>query len=151
MPSDEAIANRQKSMAILAAAPVETLTRAFENYADIPAHDIVRAPEIGLVMARGRMGGTGAPFNLGEVSVTRCVIRLKTGEAGSSYIMGRDKKKALQAAIFDALWQNPAHHETIETTVLAPLAAAQEEERQNVRAETAATKVDFFTMVRGED
>ena len=30
-------------------------------------------------MVRGRVGGTGAPFNLGEMSVTRCSVRLADG------------------------------------------------------------------------
>ena len=35
--------------------------------------------------------------------------------------------------------------------VLAPLRAAQTEADARRREEIAATKVDFFTMVRGED
>ncbi|MFN0115117.1 MAG: phosphonate C-P lyase system protein PhnG, partial [Paracoccaceae bacterium] len=37
----------------------------------LPPHQALRGPEIGLVMVRGRVSGTGAPFNLGEMAVTR--------------------------------------------------------------------------------
>ncbi len=33
-------------------------------------------PRPGMTLVRGRMGGTGSPFNLGEMTVTRCVVRL---------------------------------------------------------------------------
>lgn len=147
----DATADRQKAMAILAAASEEALSEAVASFESHARHAMVRAPEVGLVMARGRMGGSGSPFNLGEVTVTRCVVRLESGEIGSSYSLGRDKKKAHHAAILDALWQNNALRTRIETEVLAPLAASQEAKRATTRTETAATKVDFFTMVRGED
>lgn len=102
-------------------------------------------------MVRGRMGGTGAPFNLGEVTVTRCVVRLENGVAGSSYVMGRSKQKALHAALVDALWQMPDMTGKVEEAIVAPLAARAAAADATVRAETAATKVDFFTMVRGDD
>ena len=103
------------------------------------------------LLVRGRMGGTGSPFNLGEVTVTRCVVRLETGETGSAYSLGRNKEKALQSAVIDALWQRAEAKEHIETSVIAPLAAAQSDNRETVREETEATKVNFFTMVRGDN
>ncbi|PVB61260.1 phosphonate C-P lyase system protein PhnG [Labrenzia sp. 011] len=137
-------------MATLAAATPEAVAEKFESLAP-PAFDLVRQPETGLVMVRGRMGGTGSPFNLGEVTVTRCVVRLETGETGSAYALGRSKKKALQSAVIDALWQRPEARARIETDIIAPLAAAQKSAAETVRQETAATKVDFFTMVRGDN
>ena len=97
------------------------------------------------------MGGTGSPFNLGEVTVTRCVIRLATGETGSAYSLGRDKKKALQSALVDALWQKSETRAQVEREVIAPLAAAQKAVDETVMEETEATKVNFFTMVRGDN
>jgi alpha-D-ribose 1-methylphosphonate 5-triphosphate synthase subunit PhnG len=100
-------------------------------------------------MVRGRAGGGGNPFNLGEATVTRATVRLETGEVGHGYCLGRDGDKAVQAALFDALWQrDPA---TVEAQVLAPLRAEQAEADNVLRDETAATRVDFFTMVRGDN
>jgi len=144
-------ARRQHVIALLAAAAPERLSQAYEAFGASIEHDVVRPPETGLVMVRGRMGGTGAPFNLGEVTVTRCVVRLASGIAGYSYVLGRDKRKALHAAVFDALWQSPEHEARVESDVIAPLQAAEASDDATVRAETAATRVDFFTMVRGED
>ena len=143
--------DRKGVMAVLAAAPADDLASAYNRLGNPPAFDLVRQPETGLVMVRGRMGGTGSPFNLGEVTVTRCVIRLETGEAGSSYSLGRHKQKALQAAVIDALWQRPDDRGRIERDIVQPLAVAQMQADNDVKAETAATKVDFFTMVRGDD
>ena len=100
---------------------------------------------------RGRIGGGGAPFNFGEATVTRATVRLATGEVGHAYALGRDKEKARLSAIADALWQDPGRRGDVETRIVAPLKAAIAEADDARRAETAATKVDFFTMVRGED
>ena len=51
-------------------------------------YQLIRAPEIGMTLVRGRMGGNGAPFNVGEMSVTRCVVRLADGRTGYSYAGG---------------------------------------------------------------
>jgi alpha-D-ribose 1-methylphosphonate 5-triphosphate synthase subunit PhnG len=102
-------------------------------------------------MLRGRIGGTGSPFNIGEASVARAAVRLATGETGFSYVLGRDLKKARLAAVCDALWQASDTREDVERHVLVPLRAARDRRRRTERARTAATKVDFFTLVRGED
>jgi len=112
---------------------------------------LLRGPETGLVTVRGRIGGGGAPFNVGEATVTRASVRLATGEVGHAYALGRDGGKVRLAAIVDALLQRPADADLIEVRILAPLKAKQDAEADRRRAETAATKVDFFTMVRGED
>ncbi len=145
-----AVSARQKVIATLAAASAEAVA---EKFSTLPpqSYELVRQPETGLVMVRGRMGGTGSPFNLGEVTVTRCVVRLETGETGNAYSLGRNKQKALQSAVIDALWQRPAMQERIETDVIAPLAEAQAGTQETVREETEATKVNFFTMVRGDN
>ncbi|UES48772.1 phosphonate C-P lyase system protein PhnG [Roseibium aggregatum] len=145
-----AVGARQKVIATLAAASAEAVA---EKFSALPpqSYELVRQPETGLVMVRGRMGGTGSPFNLGEVTVTRCVVRLETGETGNAYSLGRNKQKALQSAVIDALWQHPAMQERIETDIIAPLAEAQAGTQETVREETEATKVNFFTMVRGDN
>lgn len=117
---------------------------------DLPAHDWLRPPEVGAVMVRGRVGATGAPFNLGEMTVTRCALRLGDGAVGHGYVQGRDKGHATRAAVLDALMQGP-EAERIEADILAVL-RSDEAARRSMRAEkAAATKVEFFTMVRGED
>jgi alpha-D-ribose 1-methylphosphonate 5-triphosphate synthase subunit PhnG len=148
---DNEVAARQASMATLAhAAPVE-LKRLWEAAA-LPADaQLLRGPETGLVTLRGRMGGGGAPFNLGEATVTRATVRLPGGTVGHAYALGRDKEKARLSAIADALWQLPEHRADIETKLLAPLRQMDEAADDKRRAETAATRVDFFTLVRGED
>ena len=145
--------NRQRrdTMALLAQGDTETIARGLA-VADCNAAVVeLRAPEIGLVMLRGRIGGTGAPFNLGEASVARAAVRLASGETGIAYVLGRDLKKARLAAVCDALWQAAGTRAGIERHVLAPLRAARDRRRGTERARTAATKVDFFTLVRGED
>lgn len=110
----------------------------------------LRPPEIGSVMVRGRAGGTGAPFNLGEMTVTRCTLRLSSGTVGHGHVQGRNKTDAEAAALVDALMQTDKA-DAARTAILAPL-KAEEEARRTTRAEkAAATKVEFFTMVRGDD
>jgi alpha-D-ribose 1-methylphosphonate 5-triphosphate synthase subunit PhnG len=116
----------------------------------LPAHEDLRAPENGLVMVRGRIGGDGAPFNLGEATVSRAAVRLSSGEVGFGYVLGRDNDKARMIALCDALIQTRDHAATIEAQVVAPLRAAMTARRDQRAAEAAATRVDFYTMVRGE-
>ena len=112
----------------------------------------LRVPEVGLVMVRGRMGGTGAAFNLGEATVTRAAVRLPSGTLGFAHVLGRDTALARDAALVDALWQEGgAIRADLEATVLAPLAGRLDAADRRRAAEVAATRVDFFTMVRGED
>jgi alpha-D-ribose 1-methylphosphonate 5-triphosphate synthase subunit PhnG len=117
----------------------------------MPAHVELRPVETGLVMLQGRIGGDGAPFNFGEATVTRAAVRIASGEVGFAYVLGRDRDKARLAALCDALWQNEAARERVERHVLAPIRARLDEERTRMRQETAASRVDFFTLVRGED
>ena len=138
---------RQHWMGLLARARPQLLAVLLP---DIPAHRMLRAPEVGSVMIRGRTGATGAPFNLGEMTVTRCVLQLATGEAGHANVAGRDKGHATRAAVVDALMQTAAAVAT-RATVLTPLADDEAARKQTRAAKSAATKVDFFTLVRGED
>ena len=133
----------------LSAAPAIKLESLWKALGLTLDYRLVRGPETGLVMIRGRAGGGGNPFNLGEATVTRATVRLASGEVGHSYALGRDGEKAVRAALLDALWQRePAR---IEAEVLAPLRDNAATADARVRAETAATKVNFFTMVRGDN
>lgn len=138
---------RKSYMGVLARAHPQRLRALMPN---LPPHEWLRRPEIGTTMVQGRIGATGAPFNLGEMTVTRCALKLADGTVGHAYVQGRDQDHALRAAVVDALMQTPSVDE-IEVRVLAPL-RAEEAEKKAARAEkAAATKVEFFTMVRGED
>jgi alpha-D-ribose 1-methylphosphonate 5-triphosphate synthase subunit PhnG len=143
-------AARKAWLSVLAKAGAADLETLWAGCAIAPAHDILRAPEIGAVMVRGRAGAVGAPFNLGEMTVTRASVRLHTGEVGHGYVQGRGKDHARTAALIDALMQTDRAAE-IEAAVIAPLRAAADRRRTHRAAKAAATKVDFFTMARGED
>lgn len=149
--ADAVRAQRQAAMAVLARARTDEIARGLNAVGDAVAFSELRPAETGLVMLRGRIGGNGAPFNVGEATVTRAAVQLATGEKGFGYVLGRDREKARLAALCDALWQADAHRQKIEVHVLAPLRQRQRESRAMARAQTAATRVDFFTLVRGED
>jgi alpha-D-ribose 1-methylphosphonate 5-triphosphate synthase subunit PhnG len=117
---------------------------------EMPAHDVLRPPEIGTVMVRGRAGATGAPFNLGEMTVTRATVRLSSRAVGHGHVQGRDKDAARVAALIDALCET-GEAAALEAAILTPLRAEAEEQKRSRAAKAAATKVEFFTMVRGEN
>lgn len=142
---------RREAMQVLASAPGSEIARLFSNADFDDDARILRRPETGLVTVRGCIGGGGAPFNVGEATVTRASVRLASGEVGHAYALGRDGEKARICAVIDALLQRPGEAEAVETVILGPLREAQGNATAKRKAETAATKVDFFTMVRGED
>ncbi|HEV7310158.1 phosphonate C-P lyase system protein PhnG [Ensifer sp.] len=141
---------RKEAMRLLAQATVTELRDAWEAVADKPDVHPVRGPETGLVMVRGRIGGGGDPFNLGEATVSRATIRLSTGEIGHGQLLGTDKERARLAAIFDALAQRDGDRANVEA-LLGGIAKRLAKDERRKAEETAATRVDFFTMVRGDD
>lgn len=143
-------AARKAWMGLLAKAPAGRAAALLRDVMEQPAFTWLRPPEVGSVMVRGRAGGSGAPFNLGEMSVTRACLQLDCGTVGHAYIQGRDKAAAETAALIDALMQTDAAAQ-IADYVLSPL-RTEADARHNSRAtKAAATKVEFFTMARGED
>ena len=147
---DPGQARRRAAMAVVAQAAAGDIARRLTLVGDIAFAEL-RPPEVGLVMLRGRIGGNGAPFNVGEATVTRAAVQLASGETGFAYVLGRDRKKAQLAALCDALWQADEFRPRIEELVLQPLQQAQHLSQAKAQARTAATRVDFFTLVRGED
>ena len=143
--------DRQRLMRICSQASTAELSAAVEQLAPLPAIEIVRQPEVGLIMLRGRIGGDGAPFNVGEATMTRAVVRITSGELGFSYLLGRSLERARLAAIVDALGQSSRFRDRLETVLVAPVIRRVQAERSVQRALTAATRVQFFTLVRGED
>jgi alpha-D-ribose 1-methylphosphonate 5-triphosphate synthase subunit PhnG len=142
---------RRAAMAVLAQANTADIASCLGRAGDGVNFIELRAPEIGLVMLRGRIGSDGAPFNAGEATVTRAALRLESGQTGFGYVLGRDRDKARLMALCDALWQIEEKRPQIEEQVLAPLRRLQQQRRAMAQAQTAATRVDFFTLVRGED
>jgi alpha-D-ribose 1-methylphosphonate 5-triphosphate synthase subunit PhnG len=146
---DSKQAQRQAAMAVLAHSDAAEIAGRLETIA-VPPYQNLREGENGLVMVRGRIGGDGAPFNLGEATVSRAAVRLSTGEVGFGYTLGRDRQKARMIALCDAMVQSNEFADAVEENVLAPLRAAMIAEQNRRAAETAATRVDFYTLVRGE-
>ncbi|MEM9569300.1 MAG: phosphonate C-P lyase system protein PhnG [Cyanobacteria bacterium P01_E01_bin.34] len=119
----------------------------------VPDYTVLRSPEIGLVMVRGRAGGTGQPFNLGEMTVTRCVVQMSGPEgeiSGFGYVAGRSHRHAELAAVGDALMQHPSWREQVRDKTIAPLQVIAAQQRTEQQEQTASTRVNFFTMPRGE-
>jgi alpha-D-ribose 1-methylphosphonate 5-triphosphate synthase subunit PhnG len=139
-------AERRRWMGILARAGAAEITTLLPQAPPLPPHTRLRGPETGLVMARGRQGGDGAPFNLGEITVTRCSVRLEDGSIGHAYATGRDAGQAELAAVLDAALQDATRRPALMAAVVEPLAAAQAARAAQDAAKAAATRVEFFTM-----
>jgi alpha-D-ribose 1-methylphosphonate 5-triphosphate synthase subunit PhnG len=158
MSDDAKISNpeqvdRANWMGLLARANPKALAQRMSDLGPLPSHAWLRRPEIGAIMTRGRAGGTGEAFSMGEMTVTRCALRLIAAPEiiGHAYVQGRDSAKAEMAAIADAILQSDGPQAArVRATVLAPLANAEENRRLQARRKAGATKVDFFTMVRAE-
>lgn len=138
-------------MGVLARADEGALGELWQAANQNSGYQRLRGPETGLVMVRGRAGGSGSPFNLGEMAVTRCSVRLADGTVGHAYVSGRRPQHAERAAVIDALMQDDAKRPGLEATVIEPLEVRERERRERRAGESAATKVEFFTLVRGED
>jgi alpha-D-ribose 1-methylphosphonate 5-triphosphate synthase subunit PhnG len=138
-------------MSLLARAEPHQLEEAWQATEPRPSYRRLRGPETGLVMLRGRMGGRGVAFNVGEATVSRCTVELDQGGIGHAYVLGRHARLAELAAVFDALLQDPTRRPEIRERLLQPieqrLAARQAEQARR----REATRVEFFTMVRGDD
>jgi len=140
---------RRRWLAVLAHAPRELLER---HAAGVPddAFSRLRAPEVGMTLLRARIGNTGDRFNLGDATVTRCVVRHRGAggrlAAGVGYVLGRDEARAEWVARLDALLQQPEHHAALMRDVIVPLEAAVAARRAQDAARTAASRVDFRTL-----
>ncbi len=174
MPND--MSDRQRWMSILAKASVDELYAGMqqmggEDLSLLPPYRCLRPPEVGLAMVRGRAGGTGQMFNLGEITLARCVVQLTdellhSGDrsdvpqpsmeiadepiTGFGYVAGRSLRHAELAAWCDALMQRPDWCDRVRQTILIPLQERYQQQREQDQHQTAATKVDFFTLLRGQ-
>lgn len=152
---DASAASRQQALGLLARAPLELLERQLAELGPLPVHGWLRPPETGMVMLRGRLGGGGRVFHLGETTVTRCTLRLADAElphaVGVGVVRGMSKRHAELVALCDALLQSTPWAARLQARLLQPLAAAEQERHARRAAEVAASKVDFYTLLRGED
>lgn len=137
---------RDEWMATLARADGASLEALVADAPPLPPHRLLRGPEVGLVMLRGRAGGDGAAFNLGQATLTRCSVALEDGTIGHAWRLGRDRRAAELSALLDALLQHPAWHEALARAVIAPLAAAQRAAAEREARRAAATAVRFATL-----
>ena len=146
----QAFQPRQRWMSVLAHSQPAQLRSHWQALNINPRYQSIRAPEIGLAQLQGRMGATGRRFVLGDMTVTRAVVQLENGGYGYSYIAGRDKAHAELCALLDALLQLPEQAELLQQQLIEPLAALQHEQRQLRARAVASSRVDFFTLVRGD-
>jgi alpha-D-ribose 1-methylphosphonate 5-triphosphate synthase subunit PhnG len=149
-PAQEVANARKYLLDALAKATMTELEDAFATIAPPPVISPVRGPETGMIMVRGRIGAGGAPFNMGEATVSRATVRLSTGEIGHGQTLGGNRMKARLIAVFDALAQRPEHAPLVGSLVASVAQRVATEDRL-LGEETAATRVDFFTMVRGDN
>jgi alpha-D-ribose 1-methylphosphonate 5-triphosphate synthase subunit PhnG len=147
---DDLVRKRREAMAVLAEGTAAEVAELLGSIGPLPTHEEIRKAESGLVMVRGRIGGDGAPFNVGEATVSRSAVRLATSEVGFGYVLGRDHAKARLIAVCDALMQRGEYRHSVEQGVLAPLRNRARAAREVKAEQAAATKVEFFTLVRGE-
>ncbi|MBS0537892.1 MAG: phosphonate C-P lyase system protein PhnG [Proteobacteria bacterium] len=144
----DAPGRRQRWLSLLAKATATRLEALWNEIGPAPSYTLLRRPEIGLVMVKGRISGSGGPFCAGEMTVTRAAVRLDSGEIGFGYVGGRHSRQAEIVAAIDALGQRAEWRQTLEDKVLAPLADEADARRRLLTARAAATKVDFFTVAR---
>ncbi|WP_417882815.1 phosphonate C-P lyase system protein PhnG [Vibrio rumoiensis] len=142
---------RQQWMSTLATADFEQLNQLWKTQSFTPSYQLIRAPEIGLAQVQARMGGTGNRFNVADVTVTRCVVKLESGDLGYSYLSGRNKPHAELAAVIDGLMQSKRYQQELMLSIIEPLHATRMQKHQMRQQQVASSKVDFFTLVRGED
>ncbi|SCC47897.1 phosphonate C-P lyase system protein PhnG [Kosakonia oryziphila] len=142
---------RQRWMAALAQSSPEMLRTRMRTLGLAPDYEHVRKPQTGLVQVQARMGGTGDRFFPGDTTLTRAVVRLSSGQLGFSWVLGRDKGHAERCAVCDALLQEPTHFQTLMETLITPLEADRAARIAARLAEVNASRVDFFTLVRGDN
>ena len=146
---------RQHWLGVLAKASLDELEAAWDWLPAKPHYRLFRQSETGLALVRGRIGGAGQPFNLGEMTMTRAAIQLldessNVVQTGFGHVAGRSKRRAELVAVFDALLQDSKRHRAVWDAVVGPLAARQQAARAAQAAKVMESKVDFFTLVRGE-
>lgn len=142
---------RRRWLAVLAHSQPAELLEHWQPLGLAPDCDLIRPAETGLAQIQARAGASGQRFFLGDATLTRAVVRLRSGTCGYSYLLGRDKAQAERCALIDALLQEQAHHETLMQRLINPLDALRRERLSLRTRAVAASRVDFFTLVRGDN
>lgn len=142
---------RQQLLSVLAKSKLKDIKSFWKGSLEDQEFVTIRPPQTGMVMSVARAGASGEPFNLGEVSVTRCAVRLPSGETGIGYVTGSSKDHALHIAVIDALAQNSTHQKALHEQLITPLQEKLQQASTQQQEKAEETKVDFFTMVRGEN
>jgi alpha-D-ribose 1-methylphosphonate 5-triphosphate synthase subunit PhnG len=150
VPFERDNSKRQHWMKILAKASLESLEKAWSWVGEKPSYQRLRGPEIGLILLQGREDGKGDAFHLGEMTVTRCSVQIEGGNTGCSYVSGRSPRHAELSALFDALLQDPDQQDLLMKEIIYPLEQIQRHRQAMKDKEVSPTRVEFFTMVRGE-
>jgi alpha-D-ribose 1-methylphosphonate 5-triphosphate synthase subunit PhnG len=149
-PTDADTKQRQQLLAVLSKCSSKDIKALWQPLNLTPNYQLLKSPEIGMVMVKAKTGGNGSPFNMGEMTVTRTVLRLDSNQMGYGYIAGRDKEKSLLIAMIDACYQVADWQSEINQKVLEPLQAQHNQAYRAHAQQVEKTKVNFFTMVRGE-
>jgi alpha-D-ribose 1-methylphosphonate 5-triphosphate synthase subunit PhnG len=142
--------SRKEWLGILARASTDELEKLLSPLISTLKMRWVRPPEIGMIMLRARIGGIGDLFNMGEATITRCAVQLEPGALGIGYTLGREKRKAELIAIADALLQDTLVQNKLLQTIISTIKSNQTERIHQEQSEMAKSKVEFFTMVRGD-
>lgn len=150
---------RPQWMRLLALAPEGTLRDLLQPLAQAVSYTFLRRPEAGLLMVEGKTDGTR--FNLGEMFVTRCAVSLshppaQAGEPGRpvqgyAWICGNRPRHAELAALGDALMQLPGYATRLRADLFDHLRDLEKQEAAEGERQIAPTRVNFFTLARGEN
>ncbi|MDQ3442771.1 MAG: phosphonate C-P lyase system protein PhnG [Chloroflexota bacterium] len=106
---------------------------------------VVVEPSVGMVMARAIEGAHGEVFNVGEVLVTECQVRIDRRE-GWGMLMGSRPNAALAVATIDAAIVAGRLDVTTVDARLALLIATHDAAIAASQADLAATRVQFETQ-----
>ncbi|OGR22464.1 MAG: phosphonate C-P lyase system protein PhnG [Desulfobacterales bacterium RIFOXYA12_FULL_46_15] len=142
--------DRENWIGLLGSADLADLEAGFEELNGGCDYVCIIGPETGMLMVQAKTDGSGSRFNLGEMTVTKCVLELKGQYLGTGWVMGSDFRHAELAALFDGLLQDPDHHDRLMATLIQRLEEKERVKRDHLLKDVSDTKVEFFTLKRGE-
>lgn len=142
---------RQRAMGVMAKSELKAISDCWQTLNITLDYDTIKPAQVGMAMVRAQAGTEGLVYNQGEMTVTRCVLQEKATQVmGVGYTQGRSKQKATLMAEVDLALQNASHQNDVIEKLVEPLEQAHQRAVAQQNKATDATKVDFFTMVRGE-
>ena len=138
---------RAQWLSVLASSPLAALSKQWDGLEQKPDFRWLKKPEHGAILLQGRISSNGAPFNCGEMTVTRCSVQLVDGPLGVAYVPGRSKRHAMIAALLDGLLQTTGPASVRARTIVEMLARANEAEKRASAAKTQESRVSFSMSV----